>query len=289
MLKVLKQKNSHQGLILFIKMEIINNENQAKEVLKDFSDTALVPTMGNLHSGHLSLVDKAKEVGKTIIASIYVNPLQFAINEDFDSYPRTLHDDLSKLELAGCDFVFCPSENILQNIQKYKAPDISKKLCGKSRPTHFDGVVTIVRKLFEVLNPNYAVFGLKDYQQFLIIKKFFKEHNFQIKILGSPIIREEDGLAMSSRNNLLTPEDRKIAPRIYEQLTSIRNNINNKTHNELIVNSIEAFKEDDIFPEYLSILNPETLEDAGENDESVLIAIAVKLGNVRLIDNILVN
>jgi len=289
MLKVLKQKNSHQGLILFIKMEIINNENQAKEVLKDFSDTALVPTMGNLHSGHLSLVDKAKEVGKTIIASIYVNPLQFGINEDFDSYPRTLHDDLSKLEQAGCDFVFCPSENILQNIQKYKAPDISKKLCGKSRPTHFDGVVTIVRKLFEVLNPNYAVFGLKDYQQFLIIKKFFKEHNFQIKILGSPIIREEDGLAMSSRNNLLTPEDRKIAPRIYEQLTSIRNNINNKTHNELIVNSIEAFKEDDIFPEYLSILNPETLEDAGENDESVLIAIAVKLGNVRLIDNILVN
>lgn len=286
---MLKQKNSHQGLILFIKMEIINNENQAKEVLKDLNETALVPTMGNLHSGHLSLIDKAKEVGKTIIASIYVNPLQFGVNEDFDSYPRTLHDDLSKLEQAGCDLVFCPSENILENIQKYKAPDISKKLCGKSRPTHFDGVVTIVRKLFEILNPDYAVFGLKDYQQFLIIKKFFKEHNFQIKILGSPIIREEDGLAMSSRNNLLTPEDRKIAPRIYEQLTSIRNNINNKTHNELIVNSIEAFKEDDIFPEYLSILNPETLEDAGENDASVLIAIAVKLGNVRLIDNILVN
>jgi pantoate--beta-alanine ligase len=270
-------------------MEIINNENQAKEVLRDFSEIALVPTMGNLHSGHVSLVDKAKEVGKTVIASIYVNPLQFGVNEDFDSYPRTLHDDLSKLEQAGCDLVFCPSENILENIQKYKAPDISKKLCGKSRPTHFDGVVTIVRKLFEILNPDYAVFGLKDYQQFLIIKKFFKEHNFQIKILGSPIIREEDGLAMSSRNNLLTPEDRKIAPRIYEQLTSIRNNINNKTHNELIVNSIEAFKEDDIFPEYLSILNPETLEDAGENDASVLIAIAVKLGNVRLIDNILVN
>lgn len=286
---MLKQKNSHQGLILFIKMEIINNENQAKEVLKDLNETALVPTMGNLHSGHLSLIDKAKEVGKTIIASIYVNPLQFGVNEDFDSYPRTLHDDLSKLEQAGCDLVFCPSENILENIQKYKAPDISKKLCGKSRPTHFDGVVTIVRKLFEILNPDYAVFGLKDYQQFLIIKNFFKEHNFQIKILGSPIIREEDGLAMSSRNNLLTPEDRKIAPRIYEQLTSIRNNINNKTHNELIVNSIEAFKEDDIFPEYLSILNPETLEDAGENDASVLIAIAVKLGNVRLIDNILVN
>ena len=270
-------------------MEIINNETQAKEVLRNFSEIALVPTMGNLHSGHVSLVNKAKEVGKIIIASIYVNPLQFGINEDFDSYPRTFHDDLYKLEQAGCDFVFCPSENILENIQKFKAPEISKKLCGKTRPTHFDGVVTIVRKLFEVLNPDYAVFGLKDYQQFLIIKKFFKEHKFQIKILGSPIIREDDGLAMSSRNNLLTSGDRKIAPKIYEQLSLIKNNIRNKTHNELIINSIEAFKENDIFPEYLSILNPETLEDAGENDTSVLIAIAVKLGNVRLIDNILIN
>ena len=270
-------------------MEIINNETQAKEVLRNFSEIALVPTMGNLHSGHVSLVNKAKEVGKIIIASIYVNPLQFGINEDFDSYPRTLHDDLSKLEQAGCDFVFCPSENILENIQQFKDPEISKKLCGKTSPTHFDGVVTIVRKLFEVLNPDYAVFGLKDYQQFLIIKKFFKEHNFQIKILGSPIIREDDGLAMSSRNNLLTSEDRKIAPKIYEQLTFIKNNIKNKNYSELIMNSIEAFKENNIFPEYLSILNPETLEDASENDASVLIAIAVKLGNVRLIDNILIN
>ena len=184
---------------------------------------------------------------------------------------------------------FCPSDNILENIQKYKAPYISKKLCGKTRPTHFDGVVTIVRKLFEVLNPNYAIFGLKDYQQFLIIKEFFKKHNFQTKILGSPIIREDDGLAMSSRNNLLSPEDRKIAPKIYEQLTLIKNNIKNKTHNELIINSIKVFKENNIFPEYLKILNPETLEDANENDSSLLIAIAVKLGNVRLIDNILIS
>lgn len=270
-------------------MEIIANEKQAKEVLKDFNETALVPTMGNLHDGHLSLLSKAKEVGEKVLASIYVNPLQFGINEDFDSYPRTLHDDLSKLEQAGCDFVFCPSENILENIQKYKAPNISKKLCGKSRPTHFDGVVTIVRKLFEVLNPDYAVFGLKDYQQFLIIKKFFKEHNFQTQILGSSIIREQDGLAMSSRNNLLSSENRKIAPKIFKQLTWIKDNIENQSHNDLILNSIETFKEDNIYPEYLSILNPETLDDAKDDDVSVLIAIAVKLGNVRLIDNILIN
>jgi len=270
-------------------MKIINNEIQAKEALKNINNTALVPTMGNLHKGHLSLIDKAKKVAQKTIASIYLNPLQFSINEDFDNYPRTLDDDLFRLEQAGCDYVFCPTNNILENIQKYKASNISKKLCGKSRPTHFDGVVTIVRKLFEVLTPDYAIFGLKDYQQFLIIKKFSKKHNLQTKILGSPIIREDDGLAMSSRNILLTPEERKIAPKIYEQLTLIKNNIKNKTHNELIINSIEAFKENNIFPEYLAILNPETLEDADENDKSVLIAIAVKLGNVRLIDNILIS
>ena len=270
-------------------MEIITNEKQAKEVLKDFNETALVPTMGNLHDGHLSLLSKAKEVGETILASIYVNPLQFGVNEDFDNYPRTLDDDLLKLEKAGCDFVFCPSEDILKNIKKYKAPDISKKLCGKSRPTHFDGVVTIVRKLFEVLNPNYAIFGLKDYQQFLIIKKFFNEKNFHTEIIGSPIIRESDGLAMSSRNNLLTSENRKIAPKIYKQLAWIRDNIDNQSHSDLILNSIETFKESNIHPEYLSILNPDTLDDAKDNDVSVLIAIAVKLGNVRLIDNILIN
>jgi len=286
---VLKQKSSPPGFILFIKMKIINNEIQAKEALKNINNTALVPTMGNLHKGHLSLIDKAKKVAQKTIVSIYLNPLQFSINEDFDNYPRTLDDDLFRLEQAGCDYVFCPTNNILENIQKYKASNISKKLCGKSRPTHFDGVVTIVRKLFEVLTPDYAIFGLKDYQQFLIIKKFSKKHNLQTKILGSPIIREDDGLAMSSRNNLLTPEERKIAPKIYEQLTLIKNNIKNKTHNELIINSIEAFKENNIFPEYLAILNPETLEDADENDKSVLIAIAVKLGNVRLIDNILIS
>ncbi|MEC8796985.1 MAG: pantoate--beta-alanine ligase, partial [Pseudomonadota bacterium] len=156
-------------------------------------------------------------------------------------------------------------------------------------PTHFDGVVTIVRKLFEVLNPDYAIFGLKDYQQFLIIKKFFNEMNFHTKIIGSPIVRESDGLAMSSRNNLLTIENRKIAPKIYKQLAWIRDNIDNQSHSDLILKSIETFKENNIHPEYLSILNPDTLEDAKDDDLSVLIAIAVKLGNVRLIDNILIN
>ena len=270
-------------------MEVISSQNQAKEIIKNYNNIVLVPTMGNLHQGHLSLLDKAREVGKTIITSIYVNPLQFGPNEDFDNYPRTIEDDLIKLEQGGCNFVFYPSEDILQNIKKYKASDLSQKMCGKTRPFHFDGVVTIVNKLFDILNPNFAIFGLKDYQQFLIIRNFFKDSDFNTKIIGSPIIRESDGLAMSSRNSLLTTNDRKIAPFIFEQLTWIKDNIKYKNHDELILTSVEAFKALSLFPEYLSILNPNTLEVAKGGDESLLIAIAVKLGNVRLIDNILVN
>ena len=199
-------------------MEVISSELQAKETLRNNHDIVLVPTMGNLHKGHISLIGEAKRLGKTIVASIFINPLQFGKNEDFDNYPRTLNVDLKKLELAGCDYVFNPSGNILQNIMEHKASDLSNKMCGKTRPGHFDGVVTIVGKLFDIIKPQHAVFGLKDYQQFLIIKKFVTQNHLDIKITGGPIIRERDGLAMSSRNNLLTPEERLIAPIIYKKL-----------------------------------------------------------------------
>ena len=203
-------------------MEIISSENQVRETLGNSNDIALVPTMGNLHAGHISLVRKAKELGKTIVASIYVNPLQFGINEDFDSYPRTLENDLEKLEKAGTHFVFHPSEEVLEDIKLRKASTLSSKLCGKARPEHFDGVVTIVGKLFEVIKPRFAIFGLKDYQQFLIIKKLASLDNFDTEIIGSAIVRENDGLAMSSRNNLLKSEDRVVAPEIYKRLSWIK-------------------------------------------------------------------
>ena len=270
-------------------MEIISSENQVRETLGNSNDIALVPTMGNLHAGHISLVRKAKELGKTIVASIYVNPLQFGINEDFDSYPRTLENDLEKLEKAGTHFVFHPSEEVLEGIKLRKASTLSSKLCGKARPDHFDGVVTIVGKLFEVIKPRFAIFGLKDYQQFLIIKKLASLNNFDTEIIGSAIVRENDGLAMSSRNNLLKSEDRVVAPEIYKRLSWIKDNISKKSNQILIKDSIDFFQTKGLKPEYLKICDPDTLEDLNHFSGRALIAIAIKLGDVRLIDNILLD
>ena len=172
---------------------------------------------------------------------------------------------------------------------EHKASDLSNKMCGKTRPGHFDGVVTIVGKLFDIIKPQYAIFGLKDYQQFLIIKKFVTQNHLDIKITGGPIIRERDGLAMSSRNNLLTPEERSIAPIIYKKLLWIKDNIKNLPKESLIGDSFNFFSSKGLMPEYLTICDPETLAEANNYDGSVLIAIAIKLGNVRLIDNILID
>tara|TARA_X000000368_G_scaffold278784_1_gene221182 strand:- start:1675 stop:2487 length:813 start_codon:yes stop_codon:yes gene_type:complete len=270
-------------------MKILSSEIQAKEVLKNYTDIVLVPTMGNLHDGHISLVNKAKEIGKTIVSSIFINPLQFGVNEDFDSYPRTLENDLIQLEGAGSHFVFHPSKEILEGIKKRKAPLLSKKMCGKTRPDHFDGVVTIVGKLFEVIKPQFAVFGLKDYQQFLIIKDLASLSDFETEIIGSAIVREKDGLAMSSRNNLLTPDDRLLAPEIYKRLCWIKENISKKPNEILIKESIDFFKTKGLVPEYLKICDAENLEDLNHFSGRALIAIAMKLGDVRLIDNILLD
>jgi len=270
-------------------MKIISSEIQAKEILKNYTDIVLVPTMGNLHDGHISLVNKAKEIGKTIVSSIFINPLQFGVNEDFDSYPRTLENDLIQLESAGSHFVFHPSKEILEGIKNRKAPPLSKKMCGKTRPEHFDGVVTIVGKLFEVIKPQFAVFGLKDYQQFLIIKNLASLSDFETEIIGSDIVRENDGLAMSSRNNLLTSDNRLLAPEIYKRLCWIKENISNKSNEILIKDSIDFFKKKGLVPEYLKICDPDTLEDLNHFSGRALIAIAIKLGAVRLIDNILLD
>ena len=270
-------------------MKILSSEIQAKEVLKNYTDIVLVPTMGNLHDGHISLVNKAKEIGKTIVSSIFINPLQFGVNEDFDSYPRTLENDLIQLQSAGSHFVFHPSKEILKGIKKRKAAPLSKKMCGKTRPDHFDGVVTIVGKLFEVIKPQFAVFGLKDYQQFLIIKDLASLSDFETEIIGSAIVREKDGLAMSSRNNLLTPDNRLLAPEIYKRLCWIKENISKKPNEILIKESIDFFKTKGLVPEYLKICDAENLEDLNHFSGRALIAIAMKLGDVRLIDNILLD
>ena len=269
-------------------MKILTTEDAIKRELIEKKGLSLITTMGNLHSGHLSLVKGAKEYNHKTIVTIFINPLQFGPNEDFNKYPRTIESDIKKLEKIDCDYVFIPEDDFAKNLGIIKAPSISMELCGKNRPGHFDGVLTIINKIFSVILPTKAFFGLKDYQQFILIKEFAKINFPDIQIFGLPIIREKDGLAMSSRNNLLTKDERKVAPLIYESLTWIKKNINKLSNEDLIKFSTENLKKNKFEIDYLGIYDISNLKEINNFKESALIAVAVKLGNVRLIDNIII-
>ena len=262
--------------------DIVNNHLNAKGL-------NLVPTMGNLHEGHLSLIEEAKNYNGKTIVSIFINPLQFGPNEDFKNYPRTIISDIKKLEKINCDYAFIPKDNFAKKLKLIKAPSISKKLCGKNRPGHFDGVLTIINKIFSVILPTHAFFGLKDYQQFILIREFTRISFPKVKIVGLPIIREKDGLAMSSRNNLLTKDERKIAPNIYEGLLWIENNRKRFTISELIKLSSEKLNQNNIQIDYLGIFDKKNLTKVKNFEEGALIAVAAKICKVRLIDNIILN
>ncbi len=269
-------------------MKILTTEDAVKRELIENKGLSLIPTMGNLHSGHLSLVKGAKEYNLKTIVTIFINPLQFGPNEDFNKYPRTIESDIKKLEKIDCDYVFIPEDDFAKNLGIIKAPSISMELCGKNRPGHFDGVLTIINKIFSVILPTKAFFGLKDYQQFILIKEFAKINFPDIQIFGLPIIREKDGLAMSSRNNLLSKDERKIAPLIYESLTWIKKNINKLSKEDLIKFSTENLKKNNFEIDYLGVYDISSLKEINNFKKSALIAIAAKLGNVRLIDNIII-
>ena len=269
-------------------MKILTTEDAIKRELIENKGLSLIPTMGNLHSGHLSLVKGAKEYNLKTIVTIFINPLQFGPNEDFNKYPRTIESDIKKLEKIDCDYVFIPEDDFAKNLGIIKAPSISMELCGKNRPGHFDGVLTIINKIFSVILPTKAFFGLKDYQQFILIKEFAKINFPDIQIFGLPIIREKDGLAMSSRNNLLTKDERKVAPLIYESLTWIKKNINKLSNEDLIKFSTENLKKNNFEIDYLGVYDISSLKEINNFKKSALIAIAAKLGNVRLIDNIII-
>ena len=270
-------------------MKIFETENDIKNNCIHAQGLNLVPTMGNLHEGHLSLIEESKNYdGKTIV-SIFINPLQFGPNEDFRNYPRTIISDIKKLEKIDCDYAFIPQDDFAKKLNLIKAPSISKKLCGKNRPGHFDGVLTIINKIFSVILPTHAFFGLKDYQQFILIREFTKNYFPGIKIIGLPIIREKDGLAMSSRNNLLTKDERKIAPNIYENLIWIKNNRKKFTISELVKISSEKLERHNIQIDYLGVFDKENLKKVKNFEEGALVAVAAKIGKVRLIDNIVLN
>lgn len=263
------------------------------------SPFALVPTMGNLHEGHINLLEIARGKNFLPVVSIFVNPLQFGPNEDLDKYPRTLDNDLEILEKNNCHGVFIPQENeILKNIEPLEAP-FADKLCAKSRPGHFNGVISIVNKLFQVTNPQACVFGMKDFQQQLIIRHLIKTKQYEIQFLSAPVVRDTNGLALSSRNNYLTSKERTEASKVFKFLSEIQEEIklSFKKQKKILPIDLDTIKDNYVqiiqnkgFKiDYLEILDSKTLEICQNNSTKILIAIAVFYKQVRLIDNLVLD
>ncbi|MDH4226521.1 MAG: pantoate--beta-alanine ligase [Deltaproteobacteria bacterium] len=254
---------------------------------------AFVPTMGYLHEGHLELVKVAKGLCDKVVVSVFVNPLQFGPNEDFARYPRDIERDKRLCEGSGVDAFFMPSADVMypggESVgTKVEVEGLSEKLCGKSRPGHFKGVTTVVTKLFNIVAPDKAVFGLKDYQQQLIIRRMVVDLNMDIEIVSVPTVREADGLAMSSRNKYLSTEERLAARAIPAALdaASLAFGEGDRKAGVIIekMRKIMA-KEPLVMVEYLHVCSPETLDDIEDIKGRALVAVAVKVGNTRLIDN----
>jgi pantoate--beta-alanine ligase len=249
--------------------------------------------MGNLHAGHISLVEEAKKQCDYVVASIFVNPMQFGRGEDLDAYPRTLQQDIAKLETAGCDALFAPSAaemypHGLESQTVVSVPQLSERHCGAARPGHFDGVATVVSKLFNIVRPDKAIFGLKDFQQYLIIRKMVKDLCFPITIIGMETLRENSGLAMSSRNSYLNSEQKKIAACLHRHLLQAQTDIAAGANNfvALEAKARKDLKQVGIQVEYFSICNAKNLEPATGTDNQLIILAAAFVGNTRLIDNI---
>ncbi len=253
----------------------------------------LVPTMGFLHEGHLSLVRQGRKLGNQLIVSIFVNPTQFGPNEDFEDYPRDFNRDVQMVAQENADIVFAPEAADIYpaNFQTFvNTTNLSNKLCGLSRPSHFKGVTTVVAKLFNIVQPHIAIFGKKDFQQLIIIRQMVCDLNFDIKIIGAATVRESDGLAMSSRNTYLSQRQRSSAPALYQALLNAQKmvNANIKKTSTLIQKTtqfIEARPETQI--DYIAICDPRTLEDLKLVKQPALMALAVKIGRTRLIDNMI--
>lgn len=257
---------------------------------------AFVPTMGNLHSGHAALVTKAAQRADFVVASIFVNPLQFGPNEDLDKYPRTLAADQEKLLEAGCHLLFAPTAQEMypdgMGVQtRVSVPQLSEGLCGASRPGHFEGVATVVSKLFNMVQPDLAVFGQKDFQQLAVIRALVRDLNMPIQIIGEPTVRAEDGLALSSRNGYLTTEQRAVAPVVYRTLGQMAQAIRggNRDYAALIAEGQQSLLDAGLKPDYLEVRQALSLRPATTDDRDLVILVAAYLGTTRLIDNLHLN
>lgn len=274
---------------------ITEMQNWCLEQKRQGKTIGLVPTMGYLHAGHLSLVKEARSQCEITVVSIFVNPIQFGVGEDFEDYPRDLQKDSSLLEQAGVDALFAPSTREMYpagyNSYVEVTGGITEKLCGRSRPGHFRGVTTVVSKLFNICLPDIAFFGQKDAQQVMVIEKMVRELNFPLRIVRVPIVREADGLAMSSRNVYLSPEQRRQALVLSQSLQKAREAILGGEREvgkvrDLLCATINTSPEANI--DYAEIYDAGTLADVEEIRGRVLIALAVKIGTTRLIDNLIV-
>lgn len=285
-------------------MQIVKTSEALSKALAKQTAIAFVPTMGNLHAGHIQLVELAKTKNACVVVSIFVNPLQFAANEDLSKYPRTLDVDLAKLKAAGADIVFTPSEqeiypdfdastnNTHQSIS-INLPSIANELCGAARPGHFSGMATVVLKLFNLVFFNgaqtkIAIFGKKDFQQLFIIRDMVKQFNLPIEIMAADTKREEDGLAMSSRNGYLTPAQKLEAPRLYSELSLLVDAIKqgNTDFKALEARSTECLTQLGWIVDYISVRSVQTLLPATQNDNKLVVLGAARQGTTRLIDNI---
>lgn len=278
-------------------MEIIYQLDQLKSLIKGQKEKGktigFVPTMGFLHEGHLSLMQEARSQSDCVVVSIFVNPTQFGPNEDFEAYPRDLERDIKACETMGVDYVFIPSVETIypDGFSTYAIceGEITQKLCGKSRPTHFKGVTTVVLKLFNMVEADFAFFGQKDAQQVAVIEKMVSDLNLNVRIIPCPIVREADGLAMSSRNVYLNPEERAQALVLYQSLKRVESLIQSGEKNVKILKSeIQSCIEKSPLAEidYIEVVKASNLETPEELSGDILIALAVKFGKTRLIDNI---
>jgi pantoate--beta-alanine ligase len=280
-------------------MLVVHSKQELDEHLTEWrqhgDDVALVPTMGNLHAGHVSLVELAREHAERVVVSIFVNPTQFSEDGDFDEYPRTLERDTRRLKKPAADLIFAPDVETmypfgLKDATTVSVPRITEKFCGASRPGHFDGVTSVVARLFALVQPDVAIFGQKDYQQQLVIRHMSQDLNLPVAIITGETVREVDGLAMSSRNQYLNSDERAKAPILFAVISGVATELQNGKQNfeQLEAESIATLSDAGFSVDYFSIRRAQNLEVPDRDCDELVVLGAVRLGSARLIDNTVV-
>ena len=280
-------------------MQVIESKSALREQLAEWrhegEHVAVVPTMGNLHAGHISLIEIAREHAERVVVTVFVNPTQFGAGEDFEDYPRTLERDARRLKKVHADALFAPDVDAifpfgLDNATRVSVPILTENFCGAFRPGHFDGVTGVVARLFAIVQPDVAVFGQKDFQQQLVIRRMVDDLSLPISIITAPTVREDDGLAMSSRNSYLTEPERAVAPELYRVLRSIGAELQNGKRDfaELETRAEATLRQSGLEPEYVAVRRALDLSEPDRDCDELVVLAAARLGKTRLIDNVVV-